>query len=121
MPESDSLYFFVKGKYILKGDTLMSEVYDQRKDVDGFLYITYTDESTLGEVFQATGAVPGALIIGVENLVFRVQADAARGADSAGGRRELVRVSSTTSVLPCSRRCSGCQSVSSRVPRPGRS
>ena len=48
MPESDSLYFFVNGKYILKGDTLMSEVYDQRKDVDGFLYITYTDESTLG-------------------------------------------------------------------------
>ena len=48
MPESDSLYFFVNGRYILKGDTLMSEVYDQRKDVDGFLYITYTDESTLG-------------------------------------------------------------------------
>ena len=24
MPESDSLYFFVNGKYILKGDTLMS-------------------------------------------------------------------------------------------------
>ena len=26
----------------------MSEVYQQRKDPDGFLYITYTDESTLG-------------------------------------------------------------------------
>ena len=26
----------------------MSEVYKQRKDADGFLYITYTDETTLG-------------------------------------------------------------------------
>ena len=49
MPEKDSLYFFVNGRYVLKGDTLMSEVYDQRKDNDGFLYITYTDETTLGE------------------------------------------------------------------------
>ena len=48
MPEKDSLYFFVNGRYVLKGDTLMSEVYEQRKDVDGFLYITYTDETTLG-------------------------------------------------------------------------
>ena len=48
MPEKDSLYFFVNGRYVLKGDTLMSEVYDQRKDNDGFLYITYTDETTLG-------------------------------------------------------------------------
>ena len=29
-------------------DTLMSDVYQQRKDQDGFLYITYTDETTLG-------------------------------------------------------------------------
>ena len=31
-----------------KIDTLMSDVYNQRKDADGFLYITYTDETTLG-------------------------------------------------------------------------
>ena len=48
LPEKESLFFFVNGRYILKGDTLMSEVYQQRKDPDGFLYITYTDESTLG-------------------------------------------------------------------------
>merc|ERR1712100_607767 len=48
LPETGSLYFFVNGKYLLKGDTLMSEVYKQRKDADGFLYITYTDETTLG-------------------------------------------------------------------------
>ena len=28
MPEKDSLYFFVNGRYVLKGDTLMSEVYE---------------------------------------------------------------------------------------------
>ena len=48
MPESGSLFFFVNGRYILKADALMSEVYDQRKDVDGFLYITYTDQNTFG-------------------------------------------------------------------------
>ena len=35
----------------------MSEVYQQRKDPDGFLYITYTDESTLGWSFQINWCV----------------------------------------------------------------
>ena len=48
LPEKDSLYFFVNGKYLLKGDTLMADVFQKRKDADGFLYITYTDETTLG-------------------------------------------------------------------------
>ena len=48
LPETESLYFFVHGRYLLKGDTLMSEAYKNRKDPDGFLYITYTDETTLG-------------------------------------------------------------------------
>ena len=30
LPEKDSLYFFVNGRYVLKGDTLMSEVYEKR-------------------------------------------------------------------------------------------
>jgi len=34
--------------YLLKGDSILSDVYDQRKDPDGFLYVTYTDETTLG-------------------------------------------------------------------------
>lgn len=29
-------------------DTLMAQAYEQKKDPDGFLYITYTEESTLG-------------------------------------------------------------------------
>ncbi len=61
LPEKDSLYFFVGGKYMLKGgkislgaynsltiDTLMLSVYETRKDPDGFLYSVYTEESTLG-------------------------------------------------------------------------
>eukprot|EP00347_Sterkiella_histriomuscorum_P018450 403345467 len=48
LPEKESLYFFVNGKYLLKGDTLMAHAYEQKKDADGFLYITYTEESTLG-------------------------------------------------------------------------
>ena len=31
----------------------MSDVYTQRKDADGFLYITYTDETTLGSEWVA--------------------------------------------------------------------
>jgi hypothetical protein len=31
-------------------DTLMAHVYEKRKDPDGFLYITYTDETTLGQI-----------------------------------------------------------------------
>ena len=31
----------------------MSEVYQQRKDPDGFLYITYTDESALGGQWES--------------------------------------------------------------------
>ena len=29
-------------------DSLMANVYETRKDADGFLYIIYTDESTYG-------------------------------------------------------------------------
>jgi len=29
-------------------DTLMSNIYETRRDSDGFLYIVYTEESTLG-------------------------------------------------------------------------
>jgi GABA(A) receptor-associated protein len=58
LPESDGLFFFVNGNHMLKNgkkfelsnylDTLMADVYEKKKDSDGFLYIVYTDESTLG-------------------------------------------------------------------------
>ena len=36
-------------------DTLMLSVYEQRKDQDGFLYIVYTEESTLGVEEETDG------------------------------------------------------------------
>ena len=33
----------------------MLSVYEQRKDQDGFLYIVYTEESTLGQEEKADG------------------------------------------------------------------
>lgn len=34
----------------------MLSVYEQRKDQDGFLYIVYTEESTLGQEEEADGS-----------------------------------------------------------------
>eukprot|EP00418_Pyrodinium_bahamense_P078416 CAMPEP_0179063872 /NCGR_PEP_ID=MMETSP0796-20121207/27660_1 /TAXON_ID=73915 /ORGANISM="Pyrodinium bahamense, Strain pbaha01" /LENGTH=126 /DNA_ID=CAMNT_0020760809 /DNA_START=85 /DNA_END=465 /DNA_ORIENTATION=+ len=42
-----TLYLFVGNASPKTGD-LMSEVYDQYKDSDGFLYVTYSAENTLG-------------------------------------------------------------------------
>ena len=42
---SNSLKFLKLTFYI---DTEISQVYEERKDSDGFLYITYTEETTLG-------------------------------------------------------------------------
>ena len=39
---------FIQDKYLLRGDTFMADIYFQRKDEDGFLYITIDNESTLG-------------------------------------------------------------------------
>ena len=52
LPDKDSLFFFVNGKFLLKGETLLSEVYEKRQDPDGFLYIVYTDETSLGEALE---------------------------------------------------------------------
>lgn len=38
--------------HVLILDTLMAHAYERRKDADGFLYITYTDETTLGTMEQ---------------------------------------------------------------------
>ena len=43
---------YTKYECFITIDTLMSDVYNQRKDADGFLYITYTDETTLGECWE---------------------------------------------------------------------
>ena len=46
--KEQALWLFVNGKYLVKGDTLMSQVYDKMKDPDGFLYISYSGENVYG-------------------------------------------------------------------------
>lgn len=43
-----ALIFFVNGSNILTGNQIMSEIYNQYKDEDGFIYIKYTGENTFG-------------------------------------------------------------------------
>lgn len=41
----------------------MAQAYEQKKDPDGFLYITYTEESTLGGGYQEWRTIfKGALV-----------------------------------------------------------
>mmetsp|Transcript_5095 Transcript_5095/g.9477 ORF Transcript_5095/g.9477 Transcript_5095/m.9477 type:complete len:128 (-) Transcript_5095:160-543(-) len=43
-----ALFYFVGRKHKLTGDQLMGEVYDQYADEDGFLYISCSDQDTMG-------------------------------------------------------------------------
>eukprot|EP00933_Yihiella_yeosuensis_P072852 TRINITY_DN81391_c0_g1_i1.p1 TRINITY_DN81391_c0_g1~~TRINITY_DN81391_c0_g1_i1.p1 ORF type:complete len:131 (+),score=22.41 TRINITY_DN81391_c0_g1_i1:89-481(+) len=48
-PADQAIYLFVATNGTSpKTGTLMSEIYDQYKDEDGFLYLTYSSENTLG-------------------------------------------------------------------------
>ena len=44
---SQTLFFTINGKMISSSQLLL-EIYDNEKDKDGFLYITYTSENTFG-------------------------------------------------------------------------
>ena len=44
---SQTLFFTINGKMISSSQLLL-EIYDNEKDKDGFLYITYTNENTFG-------------------------------------------------------------------------
>ena len=43
-----ALIFFVNGKHLITGSQLISEIYDQYKNEDGFLYIEYCVENAFG-------------------------------------------------------------------------
>mmetsp|Transcript_26160 Transcript_26160/g.61014 ORF Transcript_26160/g.61014 Transcript_26160/m.61014 type:complete len:137 (+) Transcript_26160:44-454(+) len=47
MASDQTIYLFVKGT-VPKSTALMSELYEQHKDGDGFLYMTFSAENTLG-------------------------------------------------------------------------
>ncbi|CAI2373192.1 unnamed protein product [Moneuplotes crassus] len=46
--ENEGIFCFVNNKYLLKNDSLMTDIYQDYKDEDGFLYITYADENITG-------------------------------------------------------------------------
>lgn len=52
----DALYCFVwfgiciDGVYVTFAAAMMSSIYDEHKDEDGFLYFTYSGENTFGDV-----------------------------------------------------------------------
>ena len=48
LDSSKGLYFFVNKKGMIPTSELMSNVYHNYKDEDGFLYIEYAGESTFG-------------------------------------------------------------------------
>lgn len=47
LSSDQTIYLFV-GSTTPKTGAMMSEIYDQHKDSDGFLYVSYTTENTLG-------------------------------------------------------------------------
>ena len=48
IPQEAAFYLLANGKNSLTGDKLLSEVYEEHKDEDGFLYIAYASELTWG-------------------------------------------------------------------------
>mmetsp|Transcript_2717 Transcript_2717/g.4237 ORF Transcript_2717/g.4237 Transcript_2717/m.4237 type:complete len:118 (+) Transcript_2717:36-389(+) len=43
-----ALFVFVNGTELVSGDASMKNIYDQKKDEDGFLYMIYSDQEVMG-------------------------------------------------------------------------
>lgn len=43
----EALFFFINGR-IMSSSTLIIEIYERYKDIDGFLYVVYSKENTFG-------------------------------------------------------------------------
>lgn len=48
LPKEHALFVFLNGKELLTGDRTLASIYEQYKDPDGFLYIMYCENPTLG-------------------------------------------------------------------------
>jgi len=46
--ETDSLFLFINDKILPPSSSIISSVYDEHKDDDGFLYISYCNENVFG-------------------------------------------------------------------------
>ena len=44
----ETIYLMVNKNYLLKADSILGAIYSEKKDLDGYLYITITQESSLG-------------------------------------------------------------------------
>jgi GABA(A) receptor-associated protein len=49
LDSSESIFFFVNNEYIPAVSETMSELYNNKKDADGFLYITYSKMEAFGK------------------------------------------------------------------------
>mmetsp|Transcript_23677 Transcript_23677/g.41943 ORF Transcript_23677/g.41943 Transcript_23677/m.41943 type:complete len:128 (-) Transcript_23677:21-404(-) len=48
LPPSQVIFLFINGRDLASNEMLMSELYNSRKDEDGFLYIMYSEQEVLG-------------------------------------------------------------------------
>ena len=48
LPKETALFLWINGKTMVQPDSLLSVTYDRHKDEDGFLYVLYTDQETMG-------------------------------------------------------------------------
>jgi len=48
LQKDQALFLFVNGREALKGGTPLIQVYEAKKDTDGFLYIAFSTENVLG-------------------------------------------------------------------------
>ena len=48
LPRDKALFVFVNGKELVSGDCPMPQVYETKKDEDGFLYMIYSEQEVLG-------------------------------------------------------------------------
>ena len=48
LAETDSLFLFINDKIIPLSSSLVSSIYEEYKDEDGFLYVSYCNENVFG-------------------------------------------------------------------------
>ena len=48
LDRNQTLFLLVNGKVLLKNDHRLAKIYQDHQDPDGFLYLTYCKENTLG-------------------------------------------------------------------------
>ncbi|CAG9323877.1 unnamed protein product [Blepharisma stoltei] len=48
LPKDVALFLFVNGIDLMTGDSTMKEIYERKKDEDGFIYLNYSDHPVLG-------------------------------------------------------------------------